>query len=207
MRHPKDITMHPHQRPEIAIIEPNILAALGLKSILKELIPIAVIRIFQTFEDFMADTPDMYAHYFIAAQYYIEHNFFFLPRKKRIIVMAAENQMMLVSGITTLNIYQSEKEVIKSIMDLHKNAHEPGHSKNAEAVQAHQVHELSPREIDVISLIAVGKTNKEIADKLNISQTTVITHRKNITEKLGIKSVSGLTIYAIINGYIDTNYI
>ena len=41
--------------------------------------------------------------------------------------------------------------------------------------------------------------NKEIADKLNISLTTVISHRKNITEKLGIKSVSGLTIYAAVS--------
>ena len=49
--------------------------------------------------------------------------------------------------------------------------------------------------------------NKEIADKLNISLTTVITHRKNITEKLGIKSVSGLTIYAVMNGYIEADRI
>ena len=48
---------------------------------------------------------------------------------------------------------------------------------------------------------------KEIADKLNISLTTVITHRKNITEKLGIKSVSGLTIYAVMNGYIEADRI
>ena len=48
---------------------------------------------------------------------------------------------------------------------------------------------------------------KEIADKLNISLTTVISHRKNITEKLGIKSVSGLAIYAVMNGYIDADSI
>ena len=43
--------------------------------------------------------------------------------------------------------------------------------------------------------------NKEIAEKLHISLTTVISHRKNITEKLGIKSVSGLAIYAFMLGY------
>ena len=52
-----------------------------------------------------------------------------------------------------------------------------------------------------------GLSHKEIADKLNISLTSVITHRKNITEKLGIKSVSGLTIYAVMNGYIEADRI
>lgn len=200
MKHPHT---HGQQRPEIAIVESNILAALGLKSILSELIPVAEIRLFQSFEAFMDDTPDMYAHYFISAPIYVEHNFFFLPRKKRTIVMASESQAMLLSGVFVLDVFKTEKELIKSLIDLHKQAHEPGHSRNKHAVAAHQVHELSPREIEVISLIATGKTNKEIADRLNISQTTVITHRKNITDKLGIKSVSGLTIYAVINGYTD----
>ena len=68
-------------------------------------------------------------------------------------------------------------------------------------------HELSAREIEVLILITKGLINKEIADKLNISLTTVISHRKNITEKLGIKSVSGLTVYAVMNGYIEADKI
>ncbi len=63
---------------------------------------------------------------------------------------------------------------------------------------------LTSREIDVLKLIALGNSNKEIADKLFISTHTVMSHRKNMTEKLGIKSISGLTVYAIINEYIDT---
>ncbi len=54
-----------------------------------------------------------------------------------------------------------------------------------------------------MSLVARGLINKEIADKLNISFNTVLSHRKNITAKLGIKSVSGLSVYAIMNGYIS----
>ena len=51
--------------------------------------------------------------------------------------------------------------------------------------------------------MAQGITNKEIADRLNISLNTVLTHRKNITAKLGIKTVSGLTFYAIMHGYLS----
>ncbi len=65
--------------------------------------------------------------------------------------------------------------------------------------------DLTEREIDVLKEVALGKTNKEIAEELFISFHTVISHRKNITEKLGIKSISGLTVYAILNKLIDTN--
>lgn len=65
--------------------------------------------------------------------------------------------------------------------------------------------ELSKREIDVLVAVAKGMMNKEIADKMNISIHTVISHRKNITRKTGIKSVSGLTVYALLNNLIDEN--
>jgi DNA-binding NarL/FixJ family response regulator len=61
---------------------------------------------------------------------------------------------------------------------------------------------LSEREKDVLQLLALGKPNKEIAEKLNISINTVITHRKNISQKTGIRSVSGLTIFAVVNKLI-----
>lgn len=71
----------------------------------------------------------------------------------------------------------------------------------------HEGEELSLREKDVLKLVALGHTNKEIAEALFISIHTVISHRKNITEKLGIKSISGLTVYAILNNIIDTSTI
>ena len=73
--------------------------------------------------------------------------------------------------------------------------------------QALQAKVLSDREIEVLALIAQGFINKEIADKLNIGLSTVITHRKNIMDKLGLKSVSALTIYAVTHGYVDINTI
>lgn len=62
---------------------------------------------------------------------------------------------------------------------------------------------LSSREKEVISCIVQGLTNKQIADKLCLSPHTVITHRRNISSKLGIHSTAGLTIYAIVNKLVD----
>ncbi len=62
---------------------------------------------------------------------------------------------------------------------------------------------LSAREIEVLTMVAKGFSNKQIADQLFISIHTAITHRKNITFKLGIKSISGLTLYAALNNMVD----
>ena len=72
----------------------------------------------------------------------------------------------------------------------------------SEATKSDDV-ELSKRETDVLVAVAKGMMNKEIADQMNISIHTVISHRKNITRKTGIKSVSGLTVYALLNNLID----
>jgi len=66
-----------------------------------------------------------------------------------------------------------------------------------------QQESLSERETEVLVQLVNGLSNKEIADKLNISIHTVISHRKNITQKTGIKSQSGLTIYALSNKIIS----
>ncbi len=63
--------------------------------------------------------------------------------------------------------------------------------------------EITGREKLIVKYVALGLTNKEIADKLFISSHTVVTHRRNITRKLGIKTVSGLTVYAILNNIVN----
>ena len=65
--------------------------------------------------------------------------------------------------------------------------------------------ELSSREKEILICVAKGMLNKEIADLYNLSVYTVITHRKNITRKTGIKTVAGLTVYALLNNLIDIN--
>lgn len=71
-----------------------------------------------------------------------------------------------------------------------------------------QSEKLTDRELDVLKQLVKGYSNKQIADELFISIHTVITHRKNISTKLGIKSIAGLTIYGVINNIIDIdNYL
>jgi DNA-binding NarL/FixJ family response regulator len=62
--------------------------------------------------------------------------------------------------------------------------------------------ELSPREREVLIGIAKGLSNKEIATQLNIGTRTVETHRDNLMRKLDIRSVGGLTKYALANGLV-----
>ena len=62
---------------------------------------------------------------------------------------------------------------------------------------------LTEREIDVLRWLAKGLSNKEIADKLNVSIHTVNTHRKNIMDKTSIRSLAGLTVYAVSKGIIS----
>ncbi|MBP5572286.1 MAG: helix-turn-helix transcriptional regulator [Bacteroidales bacterium] len=81
---------------------------------------------------------------------------------------------------------------------------EKGHTKvEVDETEATEKDLLSDREKEVVKEIARGLTNKEIADKLFISVFTVTTHRKNITQKLGIKTIAGLTVYALMNGLIS----
>jgi len=192
-------------KPEIAIIDSNTLACIGLQGLLKEIIPMAVIRTFSSFGEFMDDTPDMYAHYFISSQIYFEHTAFFLERISKVIILVVGDHQPQLSGVPTLNINQDEKDLAKHILALHKQGH-PMHHPGMSTGNGTE-HELSAREIEVLVLITKGLINKEIADKLNISLTTVISHRKNIMEKLGIKSVSGLTIYAVMHGYVEADRI
>jgi DNA-binding CsgD family transcriptional regulator len=93
-------------------------------------------------------------------------------------------------------LYETEEAIKNKIMVCINGSEQTGHDVK-------KFQSISEREKNVLQLVAKGNTNKEIADKLFISLHTVITHRKNITKKLGIKTVSGLTVYAILNNIIE----
>ena len=65
----------------------------------------------------------MYAHYFISSQVYFEHTSFFLERKVKAIVLTGSDNMPQLSGVLTLNIFQDQKSLAKSILQLHQHAY------------------------------------------------------------------------------------
>lgn len=64
---------------------------------------------------------------------------------------------------------------------------------------------LSARELEVITLIAEGHTNVQIADKLFLSSHTITTHRKNIMQKLGVNNTAAIVMYAVKSGLVSPN--
>ncbi len=96
----------------------------------------------------------------------------------------------------TIGLYDSPVTIV------HKLRKAAGAQKETQAADSS---ELSAREKEILVCVAQGMLNKEIADRFNLSVYTVISHRKNITRKTGIKTVAGLTVYALLNNLIEPN--
>jgi DNA-binding CsgD family transcriptional regulator len=111
------------------------------------------------------------------------------------LVYAYFNQEILSMFDSLVTISDSSEMIKSTIIRLVSSDVQRDHSPMPDV--------LSERETEVLKLLATGMSNKEIADKLNISTNTVITHRKRVTQKTGIKSVSGLTIYAVVQKLIS----
>ena len=194
-------------RPKIAVVDPNTLAAMGLKQMLQTVMPIMTIDTFGSFSELEANSPDSYFHYFAAMNIVLENKAFFTERRRKTIVLtlSLDGQSQL-SEFHSLCNNMPEPNLVRALLMLEQHAH--GHGENLPPMPDILTRKiLSDREIEVMSLIVQGYINKEIAEKLNIGLATVITHRKNIMDKLGMKSVSALTIYAVMHGYVDINKI
>lgn len=194
-------------RPRLAIVDPNTLATIGLKQLLQNVMPIMTVDTFGSFAELEANGPDNYYHFFVAMNLVLENRQFFLERRRKTIVLTASvDPETQLKDFHSLCINVPESQLVRSLLILEQHAH--GAGRNLPPLpRALQAKVLTDREIEVLALIAQGYINKEIADQLNIGLTTVITHRKNIMDKLGLKSVSALTIYAVMHGYVDINKI
>lgn len=193
------------QIPKIAIVDPNTLAAIGLKGVLQNVMPIMTVDSFGTFAELEMNHPEEYVHFFVAMTIVLDNRDFFLNYRRRTIVLTTSVESMM-DGFHCLCINVPEKQLIRSLLSLQQSAH--AHGRNLPLMpKVLQQKVLSDREIEVMNLIVQGFINKEIAEQLNIALSTVVTHRRNIMEKLGVKSVSALTIYAVTHGYVDISKI
>lgn len=185
-----------HRNKQIAIILPDTLQSIGLQSMLTDYFPPVEICYYPTFEALSASANDTYDYYFTNADLFVLNADFFLPRRSKTMVLinGTEGEGGLPAS-NHITIKASQEIIIEQLEQLFAGDNNNSSNENNK--------DLSIRETDVLQLIVKGSTNKEIADKLNISLNTVLTHRKNITAKLGIKTVSGLTFYAIMNGIIS----
>ena len=190
-----------HPKPGIAVIAPNTLTGIGLRTILERLVPTAEIALFDRFEHFCEAHPERFYHYFVAMSVFLRHSAFFRARSQKTILLGS-GPSERTGAMHCLDITAGEERIVRDLLHMRHRARRPEHRLPAAAAPQPQP-ELSAREIEVLVQIARGLSNKQIAERLRIGATTVISHRRNLTEKLGIRSVAGLTLHALTMGYVD----
>lgn len=180
----------------VAIVISETLRRAGLEFILRSVGERCLIDTFDSFQIFFASDIERYDIVYMEDTQLVLNEEALRGRKFRIVPVYT-NRVPLpdspedIQGICT----QWDAGEIKSalVQTLKRRLYSPNMAKD-----------LSLREMEVLKEVSLGRTNKEIADLLDISMNTVMTHRKNITTKLGIKTVSGLTFYALMNGILSS---
>ena len=181
---------------QIFIIHPSAIVCLGVNEIVRKQFRCAI-NCYDSLTSFLIEIPKAENAVVLVAEDFFNDNGLqkFKQSKSTIVIPIVRNIDSGKSSFETwVSLYQTPQEICGALDRAFVKLNLPREVSE----------DLSVREIEVLKLVALGHSNKEIADKLFISTHTVISHRKNITEKLGIKSISGLTVYAIINDYIDT---
>lgn len=192
----------------IIIVEPSPIVSAGLASYFDDCKQISIVsqldRIDRMEEKLAAFNPDILIINPLLIAYDANEHFMKICRDYSNVIPVALVSSYVDAGILkqfkdVIEINDSKQKVVTKIFNL-LNDNKLTQDKS-ESV------ELSNRETDVLVALVKGMTNKEISDKLFISVHTVITHRKNIIRKTGIKSVSGLTVYALLNNLVDESEI
>ncbi len=185
------------------IFEKSALIRLGLIALLRSLDDVSVIGDFRNTDNFEQKIKDTKPDFVIINEKFIE-SIGIIPLKN----ISKELEFKIISLSKqhhgTANNLWAEEILIDEEKIIISDKIEHLISQNTKKQKQDKTNnEISKRERAVLAMVAQGYTNKEIAEKLFISTHTVITHRKNIVKKLGIKTVSGLTVYAILNKIID----
>lgn len=185
------------RRYRIAIVEPSVIIAQGVASILRSSGEADVVAIYPTLRAYadrlnVKDVEVVVVGSQVAVGAQLRSELQGVAVVLLSTTVVDEETLRQVDGV--INIYDDEAALMRKL----RTAVEQG-----ETNPYSDSHDLSERERDVLILVAKGMANKEIADRLNISIHTVMSHRKNITHKTGIKSVAGLTVYALLNNLLD----
>lgn len=178
---------------------------MGLQQLLNSMLPTVEVVVFATFAELEREEASLeknegkvpFIHFFVSSRIYFEHTSFFRQYAKKTIVLV--NGDMIISGMHTLNVCQTEAALTHNLLSLRNIGKGP---KVSESHPETHTLLLSPREIEVSILLCKGLINKEIADQLDISMATVISHRKNIMEKLQARSLADIIIYSVTNGLV-----
>lgn len=186
---------------QIGIIEPSPILVEGIESLLLKL-PLRInIILIRDFEDMTSKNSLRNLDFLIINPAQL------LNRVRQVKMFRFENPKIKWFGII-YNVF--DKEILSNfdeLITIDDNRDSilrkiQKHFRNAEERNSNS---LSDREIDVLKEIVRGHSNKEIADVLNISIHTVMSHRKNIMQKTGIKSQAGLTVYALTNNILNVD--
>ena len=177
------------EKVNIAIVTSDTLSYLGVKKLLEDIPAVTVCHIADA-AGLIDGNADRFDVIVADAAVCMSHLQFFLPRRSKTLVISDKPLVQPAFGF--INRTDSAQQLSEKLIDYIDKLRTTASPQS----------ELSQREIEVLTLVASGKINKEIADALQISINTVLTHRKNISAKLGIKSVSGLSVYAMMNGYL-----
>lgn len=193
---------------KIIIVEPSPIVSAGLASYFDDINQVSIVsqldRIDRMEEKLAAYNPDILIINPLLIAYDTNEHFLKICRDFSNVIPVALVTSYVDAGILkqfkdVIEINDSKQKVVTKIFNLL--------SDNKLTQDKPESVELSNRETDVLVALVKGLTNKEISDKLYISVHTVITHRKNIVRKTGIKSVSGLTVYALLNNLVDESEI
>ena len=193
---------------KIIIVEPSPIVSAGLASYFDDINQVSIVsqldRIDRMEEKLAAYNPDILIINPLLIAYDTNEHFLKICRDFSNVIPVALVTSYVDAGILkqfkdVIEINDSKQKVVTKIFNLL--------SDNNLTQDKPENIELSNRETDVLVALVKGLTNKEISDKLYISVHTVITHRKNIVRKTGIKSVSGLTVYALLNNLVDESEI
>ena len=194
-------------KPTIVVIHYNSLCCMAMRTILVDIAPFmgmwgdVEIATFNSMKQMEQESPELVLHYFVAEQVLVDNMPYFAPQLRRCIALTESDESALPEACRRVDIRRPEQELLKAFLMMQSNAHLT-HGVEPQ-IKQEDSELLSQREKDVLALIVKGYINKEIADMLNISTPTVIFHRRNLSEKIGSKSIGRQTIYAVMNGIVD----